>query len=137
MFFLSRLDCNYTWLSLDEHDNDPLKFISYLLAAIRKINKRFGTMIEDLMTAPKLPGAITVSLYLARKLEQVQEPFILVLDDYQVIHNAYINELSKKLLASRSPKLVIITRKEPSLALSRWRVEDKITELNSTDLCSF
>jgi LuxR family maltose regulon positive regulatory protein len=92
MFFLSRLDCNYTWLSLDEHDNDPLKFISYLLAAIRKINKRFGTMIEDLMTAPKLPGAETVSLYLARELEQVQEPFILVLDDYQVIHNAYINE---------------------------------------------
>ena len=96
MFFLSRLDCNYTWLSLDEHDNDPLKFISYLLAAIRKINKRFRTMLEDLMTAPKLPGAETVSLYLTRKLEQVQEPFILVLDDYQVIHNAYINELSKK-----------------------------------------
>lgn len=61
--WLSRLDCNYTWLSMDEHDNDPLKFISYLLAAIRKINKSFGTMIEDLMTAPKLPGAETVSLY--------------------------------------------------------------------------
>lgn len=35
--WLSRLDYNYTWLSLDEYDNDPLKFISYLLAAVRKM----------------------------------------------------------------------------------------------------
>ena len=132
--WLSRLDCKCTWISLDEYDNDPLKFISYLLAAVRKIHKRFGTMIEDLMAAPKLPGAETVSLYMARELEQVQEPFILVFDDYHVINNAYINELLQKMLDSISPRLVIITRKEPSLTFSRLRVEDKITELNSTDL---
>ncbi|SDI38638.1 LuxR C-terminal-related transcriptional regulator [Desulfosporosinus hippei] len=132
--WLSRLDYNYTWLSLDEYDNDPLKFISYLLATVRKINKRFGTMIEDLLAAPKLPSVETVSLYMARELEQVQEPFILVFDDYHVINNAYINELLQKLLDSIAPRLVLITRKEPSLAFSRWRVEDKITELNSTDL---
>lgn len=132
--WLSRVDYKYTWLSLDEYDNDPLKFISYLLAAVRKINKRFGLMIEDLMSAPKLPGAETVGLYMARELEQVQEPFILVFDDYHVINNTYINELLQRLLDSISPRLVIITRKEPSLALSRRRVEDKITELNSTDL---
>lgn len=132
--WLSRVDYKYTWLSLDEYDNDPLKFISYLLAAVRKINKRFGTMIEDLLSAPKLPGAETVGLYMARELEQVQEPFILVFDDYHVINNTYINQLLQRLLDSVSPRLVIITRKEPSLAFSRRRVEDKITELNSTDL---
>lgn len=132
--WLSRQDHKYTWLSLDEYDNDPLKFISYLLAAVRKINNRFGTMIEDLLTAPKLPGAETVGLYMAKELEQVQEPFILVLDDYHVVHNTYINELMQRLFDSTSPRLVIITRKEPALAFSRRRVEDKITELNSTDL---
>ena len=134
--WLNRLDYNCTWLSLDEYDNDPLKFISYLLAAVRKINQGFGAMIEDLMAAPKLPGAETVSQYMIKELEQVQEPFILVFDDYHVINSNYINEMLQKLLDSMplSLVLVIITRQEPSLALSRWRVEDRITELSSTDL---
>lgn len=132
--WLSRLDCNCTWLSLDEYDNDPLKFISYLLAAIRKVNKGFGTMMEDLMAAPKLPGVETVSLYMIKELEQVQEPFILVFDDYHVIDSEYINAMIQKLLDAVSLRLIIITRQEPSLAFSRWRVRDKMTELNSTDL---
>jgi LuxR family maltose regulon positive regulatory protein len=132
--WLSRLDYRYTWLSMDEYDNDPSKFITYLLAAVRKVNKEFGTMIEDLMAAPKLPGAKTAGLYLIRELEQLQEPFILVLDDYHVINNDYINEMVQKLLDSMLLRLIIITRQEPSLSFSRWRVEDRITELNSTDL---
>ena len=132
--WLSRLDCKYTWLSLDEYDNDPLKFIRYLLAAAQKVNEGFGAMIEDLMAAPKLPGAETVGLYMIKELEQVQEPFILVLDDYHVVNNKYINEMIQKLLNSMLLKIIIITRQEPPLAFSRWRVEDRITELNSADL---
>lgn len=132
--WLSRLDDPCAWLSLDEYDNDPLKFICYLLAAVRKVNKGFGATIEDLMAAPKLPGIETVSLYMIKELEQVQESFILVLDDYHVIHNAYIHEMIQRLLDSISLRLIIITRQEPPLAFSRWRVRDKMTELNSSDL---
>ena len=132
--WLSRSDYKCTWLSLDEYDNDPLKFISYLLAAVRKVNKGFGAMIEDLMAAPKLPGPETVSLYMIRELEQVQEPFILVFDDYHVIQSEYINEMMQRLLESIYLRLIIITRQEPSLTFSRWRVRDRITELNSEDL---
>ncbi|MDF2869241.1 MAG: ATP-dependent transcriptional regulator [Anaerocolumna sp.] len=132
--WLNRVECKYTWLSLDEYDNEPSKFICYLLEAVRKINKNFGSTIEGLMMASNLPTVKTVSLYIARELEQLQESFILVLDDYNVIQNNYINELLQKLFNLVSIRFVIITRKEPALTFSKWRVEDKLTELNARDL---
>jgi len=134
--WLSRTDYSCTWLSLDEYDNDPVRFVSYLLAAVRKINADFGTAIEDLLSAPKLPGAKTVSSYLIKELEQIQEPFVLVLDDYHVIDSVYINDLMGKLLDSEALKIitVLITRREPLLAFSGWGASDRITELDTSDL---
>lgn len=132
--WLDRLNCKYTWLSLDEYDNEPSKFICYLLEAVRKISKGFGSTIENLMLTVNLPAVKTVSLYMARELEQLQESIILVLDNYHIIHNNYINELMQKLINGVTMRLVIITRKEPELAFSKCRVEDKITELNARDL---
>ena len=59
--WLNRLNCKYTWLSLDEYDNEPSKFICYLLEAVRKISKSFGSTIENLMLATNLPAVKTVS----------------------------------------------------------------------------
>ncbi len=132
--WLNRLNCKYTWLSLDEYDNEPSKFICYLLEAVRKISKSFGSTIENLMLATNLPAVKTVSLYMARELEQLQESIVLVLDDYHVIRNNYINELVQNLMNGGSMQFVIITRREPALAFSKCRVEDKITELNARDL---
>ncbi len=132
----SQLDCSCTWFSLDEYDNDPTRFINYLTAAVQKIDDKFGKTIEDIMTAPKLPGVEIMSSYIIRELEQVEEPFILVLDDYHVINCSYIHDLMQKLLDSPSLDVVaaILTRQDPPFTLPRWRARDRITEVRAEDL---
>ncbi|WRS28643.1 LuxR C-terminal-related transcriptional regulator [Oscillospiraceae bacterium MB08-C2-2] len=132
--WISQLDEPCAWLSLDKYDNDPIKFIRYLLEAVRKVNKSFGVTVQDLTNAPKLPEIETVSLYLMNELEQFPQPLILVLDNYHVIEHPYIHEMVQNLLGSRSLRLIISTRQKPPIAFSRWRVRDKMTELNFSDL---
>lgn len=125
-----------TWLSLDEYDNDPARFINYLIAAIQGINAGFGKSIEERMASPKLPGWEIIGSYMIKELEQVKEPFILVLDDYHLVSNDYIHGLVEKLLDSAVPNIIIVilTRKDPTFALPKWRVRDRITELKAGDL---
>lgn len=134
--WLSRTGYSCTWLSLDEYDSEPVRFVSYLLAAVREIHPDFGAAIEDILFAPKLSGVETVSSYLIRELEQIQEPFVLVLDDYHAIDSWYINALMGKLLDSAALKIimVLITRREPLLAFSDLRAAGRITELDTSDL---
>lgn len=133
----SRMENSCTcWLSLDEYDNDPIRFMNYLIAAIRRVDGSFGKIVGEIMLSPKLPGADKVASYVIKELEQIGEPFILVLDDYHVIDSGYINELMQKMLDSTVPGLVtvIITRQDPAFTLSRWRAKDRLTELRAWDL---
>jgi len=134
--WLSQLSYSCAWFSLDKYDNDPSRFINYLTAAVQKIDDKFGKTIEDLMTAPKLPGVEIMSAYIIKELEQIREPFVLVLDDYHVIDCSYIHDLMQKLLDSPVLNLivVILTRHDPPFTLPRWRGRDRITELRTDDL---
>ncbi len=125
-----------TWLSLDEYDNDPVRFINYLIAAIQEANACFGKSIEELLASPKLPNWEIIGSYIIKELDQVKERFILVLDDYHLVSNGYIHGLVGKLLDSAVPNIfiVIITRKAPPFRLSKWRARDRITELGAMDL---
>ena len=127
---------NCTWLSLDEYDNDPVRFINYLIAAIQETNACFGKSIEERMASPKLPDLESIASYMIRELEQVEEPLILVLDDYHLISNDYIHGLVEKLLDSavQNITIVILTRKDLPFMLSKWRARDRITELKARDL---
>lgn len=134
--WLSQLDYSCTWFSMDKYDSDPSRFINYLTAAVQKIDSKFGKTIEDLMTAPKLPGVEVMSSYIIKELEQIKEQFILVLDDYHVIDCSYIHELMQKLLDYPVANVitVILTRHDPPFTLPRWRGRDRITEVRAEDL---
>lgn len=134
--WINRISVEYTWLSLDEYDNDPIRFIFYLIAAIKKIKSSFGALIDDLLASPKLPRAEIMGSYIIKEIELIENPFILALDDYHCIHDSYIHELMQKILDAQelNMTLVLLTRQDPPLSLSRWRARDRMFELRTWDL---
>ena len=109
------------WLSLDEQDNDPARFLAYLIAALRQIDTSVGANTEALLQSPQPPPPEMVLTSLINDLAAISSPFILALDDYHVIHTAAIHQQHAFLLEHQPPQMhqVIVTREDPPLPISR------------------
>jgi LuxR family maltose regulon positive regulatory protein len=124
------------WASLDEGDNDPARFLSYLVAALRTIEDGFGEGILSSLRAPGSPpvGALTGALI--NELADIPANLAIVLDDYHMIDSDHVHGIVSFLL-ERLPSnmhLVIASRIDPPLPLARLRARGQITEINAADL---
>jgi LuxR family maltose regulon positive regulatory protein len=126
------------WLSLDEGDNDPSRFISYFVAALQTIKAGIG---EELLTALhtsqyQLPQAQTILTTLLNEISVIPEQFLFILDDYHSIDSQPVDQALAFLVEHQPPQmhLVIATREDPSLPLARLRARGQLTELRATDL---
>jgi LuxR family maltose regulon positive regulatory protein len=124
------------WLSLDEGDNDPLSFLTYLVAALQKA---FGPTLgrpplQGFQAMPQTPQAMVAPLI--NDLAALDRPVVLALDDYHVISTAFIQEAMVFLLEHAPPNLhlVVLTRADPPFPLPRLRVRDLMTEIRDRDL---
>jgi LuxR family transcriptional regulator, maltose regulon positive regulatory protein len=110
-------------LSLDEQDNDPARFLAYLIAALRHVSVGLGATTEALLQSPQPPPPEMVLTSLINDLAALTNPFILALDDYHVIHTAAIHQQHAFLLEHQPPCMhqVIVTREDPPLPISRLR----------------
>ncbi len=134
--WLSRVDRPYTWLSLDQGDNDPARFAAYLIAALRLADKGIGQAAQGTLGAPQLPPMESLVTLLINDITTTAAPFVLVLDDYHVIDTPWIHEALEYLIAHQPPQLhlVLTTRQEPPLSLPRLRVRGQVTEVGADDL---
>ncbi|MFB0842661.1 LuxR C-terminal-related transcriptional regulator [Paenibacillus oleatilyticus] len=124
------------WLSLEEADRDPARFLTYLFAALQTIGIRSGEGVMGMLQAPGPLPMETILTAVLNKITAIPDRFILVLDDYHVIDSRPIDDAIGFLL-ERMPAqmhLVIITREDPDLSLARLRVRDQLTELRTADL---
>jgi LuxR family maltose regulon positive regulatory protein len=134
--WLSRLEYPAAWLSLDEDDNDPARFLAYLVAALRifdpAIQNPVGISPESYTTA----GPEASLAPLINQLDAHKQPCCLVLDDYHMIQNQAIHRLISFLFEHRpvSLKLVLATRADPPLPLARLRSKSCLLELRLADL---
>lgn len=116
------------WLSLDADDNDPIRFIHGVIAALRTegLNLRIPA------------GQRSLKPIITEIINRFSEgdPLTLVLDDYHVITEEAIHSALTYLLdhMPASLRLVLITREEPPLPLARLRARAQINELNLQDL---
>jgi LuxR family maltose regulon positive regulatory protein len=126
----------YTWLSLDEADNDPARFTAYLLAALQKIDPNIGQAAQVMMQAPQPPPPEALLTGLINDIAATPEPFVLVLDDYHLIQALPIHQQIGFLLEHQPPQmhLVIATREDPPLPLSRLRARGQIMDIRQRDL---
>ncbi|GHO96728.1 LuxR family transcriptional regulator [Reticulibacter mediterranei] len=124
------------WLTLDEQDDDPIRFWAYVIAALGKASLPVGEAMLALLQAPQrleLTGALTS---LINELAMLEQETILVFDDYHVIRERTIHESLQFLLDHLPPNLhlCIASRIDPPLALSRLRVRGQLVEIRDTDL---
>src|SRR3712207_2999039 len=124
------------WLSLDEGENDPTRFLAYLVASLRTIKPNIGEGVLGLLQSPKPPPTESILTTLLNEITTVQDKFILVLDDYHVIDAQPVDHALTFLLEHLPPQmhLVIATREDPQLPLARLRARSQLSELRAADL---
>ena len=130
------IDRQVAWLSLDEGDNDPTRFLTYLVAALRTIAPTIGEGMLGVLQSPQPPPIESVLTALLNDITSIPDPFVLILDDYHVLDAKPIDHALTFLLEHLPPQmhLVIATREDPQLPLARLRARDQLTELRVTDL---
>src|SRR5215217_1622742 len=125
------------WVSLDERDDDPVRFLSYVIAAIGTIHKDFGettrAFLSSLQSQEELEPVLTA---LSNEILELPRDFVLVLDDYHAIRSKTIHDALAFLLEHSPPPmhLVVAGRTRPPLPLSRLRARGRLTELGAPDL---
>jgi LuxR family maltose regulon positive regulatory protein len=135
--WLSQLDADAAWFSLDEGDNHPARFMAYLAAAFQKINPAVAEVLEEALQLSSLPEFEELLTPLVNQLAKEQHPFCLVLDDYHLIQNQTVHKMVSFLLDHRSGalRLVVATRADPPLPLARLRARGEMLELRQAELC--
>ena len=123
------------WLSLDEADNDPVRFWNHFLTAL---DGRLGTYREQafaFLDAP-MPSYRALVEGLLNALSALRDPVILVLDDFHVLTQPALLEAVTR-LAEGLPdavRLVLISRADPPLPLARLRAQGLLSEVRAADL---
>ncbi len=125
------------WLSLEPEDNDPTRFLSYLIAALQTLDAQIGTTALAMLHTPQPPPPETVLAVLTNDLVS-RDPgdVALVLDDYHVITADPIHRGITFLLERLPPQmhLLLATRADPPLPLARLRAQGQLTEVRAADL---
>jgi LuxR family maltose regulon positive regulatory protein len=123
-------------LSLEKDDNDPTRFLTYLVAAL-------GTLMPDLvetalsmLQSPQPPPLQSFLSSLINDLDRFTNSFALVLDDYHVINAQPVHDALTFILdhLPRHMHLVLLTRADPPLQLARLRARNQLVELRAADL---
>jgi LuxR family transcriptional regulator, maltose regulon positive regulatory protein len=131
-------DCGrpVAWLSLDEGDNDPVRFITYLIAALQTIKAGLGEGVLSTLQSHQQPQVEMALTTLLNEISSIPDSFLLILDDYHVIDSKPVDDTLAFLVEQPPPQmhLVIATREDPSLPLARLRVRGQLTELRTADL---
>ena len=123
------------WLSLDPDDNDPGRFWRYVVAALRTaapgVARDAAALLES--PAPQVDQAVRSIL---NDLAGLDEHVVLVLDDFHVVERPEIHDTVAYLIDRLPPRahLVITTRADPPLPLSRLRARGELVEVRAADL---
>ena len=135
--WLNRTDWPVAWYSLDDGDRDLNRFLRYLVEALRTSFPGACSETLALIGAPQLAPVGTLAATLSNELDAIEQPFVLVLDDYQRIDaTSAVNKLLYLLLQHPpiSLHLTIISRRDPPLQLAKLRALGQLTEIRAEDL---
>lgn len=134
--WIQRLELPVAWLSLDETDNDPTRFLAYLLAAIQQVHAGFGKKWEAILKSPQRPPDSVILTMLVNEIASIPASLLLALDDYHAIQTLAIHRQIAFLLEHQPANLhlVITTREDPLLPIPRLRARGQVLEMRQDDL---
>jgi len=131
-------DCPYpsAWLSLEEEDRDPNRFLEYLVASLEVISQTVGSGLAAMLRSSPPASAETVLTLLVNQLSKIPGKLVLILDDYHLAASTGANEVLSFLIDHMPPQLhlVIASREAPELALGKLRLNGQLAEIRQQDL---
>ncbi|MCP4167919.1 MAG: hypothetical protein GY759_18780 [Chloroflexi bacterium] len=125
----------FAWVSLDEDDNDLARLFTYVAAAVQQI-EGVGNALQGLLQSPQPAPAKSLATTFINDCTTITAPFVLILDDYHTITGQAVNQAIAFLVDNIPPHLhlVIASRTDPLLPLSRLRARGQMAELRTDDL---
>lgn len=127
---------SFAWLSLEALDNDPIRFWTSVIAALRTSLPRIGETTLAMLHTPPFPPFSTILTALLTELIEAHRELILILDDYQVMEDQTIHA-ALLYLVDHLPStihLILSTRIDPELPLARLRMRGQLLEIRDRDL---
>jgi LuxR family maltose regulon positive regulatory protein len=133
---LSTQNFQVAWVSLDVDDNDPTRFWTYVIAALETIYPAIGATALALLRSTQPPPAEVLLTSLINAITPMATTAALILDDYHLISTPAIHTAITFLLDHGPPHLhlIMLTRADPPMPLTRLRTRGELTELRAADL---
>lgn len=130
------LDRPVAWLSLDESIDDRDRFVLYLVAAVRTAAPDALNEMTERLVAGRLPDDEAIIATLSNELDELDEPIVIVLDDYHSIGSPAVHRLMSELLTHppSTVHFVITARHDPPLPLASMLARGQLIELRGHDL---
>ncbi|MDJ0770109.1 MAG: LuxR C-terminal-related transcriptional regulator [Ilumatobacter sp.] len=122
------------WLSVDPYDDDPVRFWTYLLAALESVA---GASFDDVRRRARAPGVPLATSVVEPLLVRLgSTPVTMIVDDYHLVTNGLVHESMQHLVrhVPETMRVVLASRTQPPFALGRSRVRDEVAELRARDL---
>ena len=135
----NQLKNRIAWLSLDDGDNDLTRFLTYFVTALNQTKgsgTAFGKGVLNMLQSPQPPPTESVLTSLINEIATSPDRIIFVLDDLHLIDAPTVYDALTFLLENLPPRmhLVIVTREDPLLQLSRLRARGQLIELRATNI---
>jgi ATP/maltotriose-dependent transcriptional regulator MalT len=126
----------WAWLLLDEEDNDPSRFAAALAAALEQIDPGFGEGAPPARKEGEQAGRQAVTAIINHAVRSPGVQIVLAIDDFHVIGDEQVHQTVEYLIDRLPPNLRVIvgTREDPPIALSRWRARGELAEIRLSDL---
>lgn len=134
--WLKAIKASSAWLSLDEGDNDPIRFLQYLLTALLPIAPDIQDELLGMLQGIQPNQGEDLITILANKLASISNPFVLILDDFHVIDSDAVLGILSFFLEHSPPQmhLAVLTRTDPPFPLSRLRVRNQLLNIRADQL---
>lgn len=131
-----QIGISVSWLSLDERDNDPTQFWTYIVGALQRTHSNVGEATLAMLHSTESISFESFLIPLINEIANAKDNIALILDDYHVITAHPIHQALTFLLDHLPSQLhlIIASRVDPALPLARLRARGQLAELRSTDL---
>lgn len=132
---LSACSLPAAWLSLDEKDKTPARFLTYVCAALQTVGANTDGILASLQASQPLPIESILTVLL-NEAAAIPHQFVLVLDDYHTIASKPVDDIIAFVLEHSPPQLhmIVAARENPHFPLGRLRARNQLTELRAGDL---
>ena len=129
-------DAKVAWLSLDEDDDEPVRFWRYLIGALRTASDAISAAALEALLAPGLRPLDLAVPILLNELAAASAPDVLVLDDFHMINSSELHEEVEYFVSylPQTLRLLVASRQDPPLPLARLRARGELTEVRAEDL---